>query len=160
MTDSGRQSVGHVVSSVDVDENEFRDAVLSYARSPKNGALQQSFTHQHVLRNPLCGDEVEIRLSIVDGSVAEVSFRARGCAVCTASSAIMNELLPGMAVDEVRRTAGAFESFLFHYDHAGEEDSTVSRELPRELRVFTPLQANPRRRECAYLPWRVIRESI
>jgi NifU-like protein involved in Fe-S cluster formation len=64
----------------------------------------------------------------------------------------MDELLPGTAVDEVRRLAGAFEEFL-----AG---ATPSGGLPPELLVFAPLQSNPRRRECANLPWRVVAQMI
>lgn len=138
-----------------VDEDAFRDAVLSWARSDKNGVLHESYTCRETLRNPLCGDEVEIRLTLSEGRITESSFRVRGCAICTASTALMDELLPGMTVDEARSTAAAVDGFICGDPEIlqdGQDDGAV----PEDVTVFAPLQGNPRRRECALLPWRVV----
>jgi len=127
-----------------MSDETLRETLLSYARSPRNGDLQDEYTHRGILTNPGCGDRIEIRFLIERGTIVETSYHARGCALSTASAAIMDEVTPGSPVDRVRETA----------------EAVIAGELPAELSVFESIGRNPSRRECVLLPWRAALQAL
>jgi nitrogen fixation NifU-like protein len=53
--------------------------------------------------NPLCGDQIRIDLRVEDGTVTDVKFTGRGCAVSVASASILTDMVMGRPLDEVRQ---------------------------------------------------------
>jgi NifU-like protein involved in Fe-S cluster formation len=53
--------------------------------------------------NPLCGDRVRLMLSVADGQVAAARFVGDSCAICTASTDVLAELISGRSSAEARR---------------------------------------------------------
>lgn len=52
--------------------------------------------------HPICGDVVELQVRLLEGRVAEVAWRARGCVACMAVTAAAWQVLPGGAPGEAR----------------------------------------------------------
>ena len=52
--------------------------------------------------NPLCGDRVRVMLQIAGGRVADARFIGDSCAICTAASDVLAELLPGRSTGEAQ----------------------------------------------------------
>jgi len=52
--------------------------------------------------NPLCGDRVRVMLKVDGGRVADARFTGDSCAICTAASDVLAELLPGRSTGEVQ----------------------------------------------------------
>jgi nitrogen fixation NifU-like protein len=50
--------------------------------------------------NPLCGDRVRFMLRLADGRVQAARFIGDSCAICTASSDVLAEMLEGRRRDE------------------------------------------------------------
>src|SRR3954447_25074204 len=80
----------------------YREIILDHYRNPRNkGTLDPNdYTAEDV--NPLCGDEIRIDLRVKDGTVDEVRFSGRGCAVSQASASILTEMVEGKTLDEVK----------------------------------------------------------
>ncbi len=53
----------------------------------------QTFNHEAIGFNPLCGDKVHIFFNLVDNLIDQISFVGEGCAICIASSSVMTEVL-------------------------------------------------------------------
>ncbi|MFW6228993.1 MAG: iron-sulfur cluster assembly scaffold protein, partial [Alkalispirochaeta sp.] len=112
-----------------MSDQTLRETLLSYSRSPRNGDLRDEYTHRSVVTNPGCGDRIEIRFLVDSGVIREASYHSRGCALSTASAAILDETVPGWPVDRLRETA----------------DAAINGELPAELAVFESIRGNPAR---------------
>ena len=64
--------------------------------------------------NPICGDEVTLRVSLKDAggepAVADVSYDALGCSISQASASMMTELVIGKTVREAMDISAEFLS--------------------------------------------------
>ncbi len=127
-----------------------------YARSDRNGTLHDGFTHRGIAKNALCGDEVEVRITEESGIITECTFRVRGCAICTASTALMSDSILDMSRKDAEMVARNVERYITD-DREGMASDEM---LPDDIVIFKSLQNNPRRRECALLPWRAMEKSL
>jgi nitrogen fixation NifU-like protein len=59
--------------------------------------------------NPLCGDELRVQLRVDDsGTVEDVVFSGRGCAISQAAASMASDELIGMSVDELLKLDRSF----------------------------------------------------
>ena len=52
--------------------------------------------------NPLCGDELSVELEVEDGTVTDVRYNGRGCAISQAAASMLSEAIKGRKLDEIR----------------------------------------------------------
>jgi nitrogen fixation NifU-like protein len=136
----------------------YQDIILDHGRHPRNfGKLDHPshFAHGH---NPLCGDRITVYLTVVGRRIEDVKFEGRGCAISTASSSLMSEILKGKTVEEAN---ALFRSF-----HA-KVTGAVPPELPEPLEEdaerldpLTGVKAYPVRVKCATLPWHAVQAAL
>jgi nitrogen fixation protein NifU and related proteins len=87
------------LSSADI----YREIILDYYRNPRNyGKIQNPDVSQKD-SNPLCGDELEMHLSIKENKVSDVKFTGKGCAISQASASMLTELIMGKDFDYVKK---------------------------------------------------------
>ncbi|HWH36784.1 MAG TPA: SUF system NifU family Fe-S cluster assembly protein [Candidatus Limnocylindrales bacterium] len=80
----------------------YRDEILEHYRNPHNfGTLEEPDAVQE-LANPLCGDRITLMLGIDDaGTIEQVAFTGRGCAISQASASMLTDQIRGMSLDQV-----------------------------------------------------------
>jgi nitrogen fixation NifU-like protein len=136
----------------------YQDIILDHGRHPRNfGKLEHPshFAHGH---NPLCGDKVTVYLKLEGERIEDVTFEGRGCAISTASTSLMTEILKGKTVDEAERL---FKSF--HAKVTGGEAPDVPESLEDDLDRLEPLtgvKQFPVRVKCATLPWHAVEAAL
>jgi nitrogen fixation NifU-like protein len=79
----------------------YRDYILEHYRRPHNFGVLDSPTVAHEGANPLCGDRITIQLVVRDGTIEEVAFTGRGCAISQASASLLTDEIRGKTVEEV-----------------------------------------------------------
>ncbi len=81
----------------------YREEILEHYKFPRNrGALQHpDITYKDT--NPLCGDEVQIDLSIKENRVTDVKFQAKGCAISQAATSMLTDMIEGKTLDEIKQ---------------------------------------------------------
>ena len=52
------------------------------------------------MRNPMCGDEVKVRIKLVETKIIDISAVVRGCALCEASAGLVVELFKNKNVPD------------------------------------------------------------
>ena len=82
-------------------EEIYRENVLDHFKHPHNFGILESYSFRHTEFNPLCGDNFEIFVVIVDGKVYDVKFRGKGCAISTAATSMLTDKIKGMSVEEL-----------------------------------------------------------
>jgi nitrogen fixation protein NifU and related proteins len=128
----------------------YNALILEHDRRPRNEGPLEGATHEASEDNPLCGDEITVRLRASSGHIDEARFQGQGCALSRASASLMTEALRGKRLDEARSLADAFEA------------SLEGRAPPpaEGLEAFAGVREFPSRVGCATLAWRALRGAI
>jgi nitrogen fixation NifU-like protein len=78
----------------------YREEVLDHYRNPRNqGTIEDAEAHADGM-NPLCGDAVSIDVALERGSISDVKFSGRGCAISQAATSMLTELVIGKTAEE------------------------------------------------------------
>lgn len=81
----------------------YRDYILEHYRHPHNFGILEAPDARYEGANPLCGDRITIMLGIRDGTIAEVAFTGRGCAISQASASLLTDEIRGKPVADVEK---------------------------------------------------------
>ncbi|MBA3850795.1 MAG: iron-sulfur cluster assembly scaffold protein [Chloroflexi bacterium] len=82
----------------------YRDEILEHYRRPHNFGTLPAPDATYEGSNPLCGDRLTMMLGIGDsGTVEEVAFTGRGCAISQASASMLTDGIKGKRLDELAR---------------------------------------------------------
>jgi nitrogen fixation protein NifU and related proteins len=136
----------------------YQDIILDHGRHPRNFGKLPHPSHLAHGHNPLCGDKVTIYLTVEGERIADVKFEGRGCAISTASSSLMTEVLKGKTVEEAKQL---FQSF--HAKVTGGAAPTLPETLEDDAERLEPLtgvKAYPVRVKCATLPWHAVEAAL
>jgi nitrogen fixation protein NifU and related proteins len=131
----------------------YREIILDHYRNPRH---HEPLVEADVVAegyNPLCGDELELRLNFENGSVGEISVTGRGCSISRASGSLMTDAIVGKPVDEVERLSALFTEMV--------KDGEA--EPPEELGDLEALQGVakfPVRVKCATLAWHTLEDAL
>ena len=134
----------------------YQEVILDHNKRPRNfGRLEVADHHAHG-NNPLCGDRLEIFLTIEDGRVVDVTFEGSGCAISTASASIMTDTVKGRTLEEVQQLFEAFHELLTG-------DPSIRADAPAglgKLAVFAGVREFPVRVKCATLCWHTLQAAL
>ena len=120
----------------------YQTLIIEHDRSPRNYKRLDAPTHHAEGRNPLCGDEVSLDLTLdADGVITDVGFQGHGCAVSKASSSMMTTAIKGKTVPEALA--------LFDQFHAMLTGQPGDRDALGKLVAFEGLAVYPMRVKCA-----------
>jgi len=96
-----------------MDDELYRENILDHYKHPHNWsppapALEHFDLEFHDL-NPLCGDELTVRLMVGDdGRISEVRFSGHGCAISQAAASMASDEVKGMKIEELLRLDRSF----------------------------------------------------
>jgi nitrogen fixation NifU-like protein len=80
----------------------YRDEILEHYRQPHNFGTLDEPDATYEGNNPLCGDRITMMLTLDDaGTVSDVAFSGRGCAISQASASLLTDEIRGRSVEEV-----------------------------------------------------------
>jgi nitrogen fixation NifU-like protein len=83
----------------------YRDEILEHYRNPHHFGTLDEPTLVKEGSNPLCGDRITLMLEINDdGTIADVAFTGRGCAISQASASMLTDEIKGKPLSEVANT--------------------------------------------------------
>jgi nitrogen fixation protein NifU and related proteins len=138
-----------------MSEDLSREIILDHYQNPRNHGRLDQPTLANRGHNPLCGDEIELFLTIdgQDERINAIMFTGRGCSISQASASMMTEVVKGQNIDEAQAAAVQFSQRM-----ANREPAPV--ELADELDALQGVKRYPARVKCALLPWTTLRESV
>jgi len=93
-------------------ESMYQEIILDHYRNPHHKGLREPFDAEVHHVNPVCGDEVTLRVTLkdVDGEpvVEDLSYDSLGCSISQASASVMSDLMIGRPVGEAMRISQVF----------------------------------------------------
>jgi nitrogen fixation protein NifU and related proteins len=135
-------------------EDLYQDIILDHYRSPKNRApaLEGESVHVHH-SNPLCGDEMDLRIRVDDGHLAAIVFDGEGCSISQASASAMTQAVVGRDLDDALALAEDFR-LMMHGDEPSRPDDL------EDGIAFQGVAKFPVRVKCALLGWMAMRDAV
>jgi len=85
------------------DDQFYREFILDHYKNPRNFGRLEDADVSHEEYNPLCGDLVGMDFRLRDGTIEDIRFHGRGCAISQASASLMTERLKGLTLEEARQ---------------------------------------------------------
>jgi nitrogen fixation NifU-like protein len=133
-------------------ESLYQEIILDHYRHPHHQGLREPFGAEARHVNPVCGDEVTLRVALKDAAgdpvVADVSYDALGCSISQASASVLGDLVIGKPVTEAM---GICEEFLRLMQSKGEGEPD-EKKLGDAI-AFAGVSRYPARIKCALLSW-------
>ena len=131
----------------------YQEVILRHYRKPKNRGPVESPDAEVHMHNPVCGDEIVLRLRVREGRIEEARFEGQGCSISQASASMMTEMLEGRSVEEADALSRRFTEMLH-----GSEEAAKDRALG-DLRSLAGVSKFPARVKCALLAWNALQEA-
>ena len=66
--------------------------ILNIASDTDNNKNIKNHTHYSKLKNPLCGDEIQIKLVIKNDKIIDFGYQGNSCIYCQASASLLSKI--------------------------------------------------------------------
>jgi nitrogen fixation NifU-like protein len=131
----------------------YQDKILSLAAENKKSIAIQDFNRSYEMKNPMCGDEVKVRIKLLNNQIYDISAMVRGCALCEASAGLTVKLFKKSEMPN----SNFIEEFLNWLEY---KNQNLSNSLPQEINIFTPIRDIKNRHKCITMPFEATIKSI
>ena len=78
----------------------YSETVIDHFEHPRNAGEMDAPDGEATVRNPVCGDRMQVMLRIADGRIAKMQWLTRGCPPAIATSSWTSELVEGWTLAE------------------------------------------------------------
>ena len=135
------------------DLSIYQEKILNLANENKKSIAIEDFNRSFEVKNPMCGDEVKVRLKLIDKQITNISAIVRGCALCEASAGLVVQLFKNNDIPNKQLTED-FENWLNNIDQP------IPATLPKEMDVFKPIKEIKNRHKCITMPFEATVKSV
>jgi nitrogen fixation NifU-like protein len=129
-------------------ENLYQEIILDHYRSPHHAGLREPYEAEVHHVNPTCGDEVTMRVHVVDGVVSDVSYDALGCSISQASTSVLADLTIGKSVEDAMSVHDTFTELILGRGQIEPDEAVLEDGI-----AFAGVAKYPARIKCALLGW-------
>jgi nitrogen fixation NifU-like protein len=107
--------------------------------------------------NPLCGDEVTLRVALDrgTGTVADVAWEAEGCSISQASTSVLHDLAVGRAPADVRSVVDTFRTMVRSRGSVEPDEAVLGDGV-----AFAGVGRHANRVKCAMLGWTAFEDAL
>ena len=131
----------------------YHKKILELASTNRKSLEIKDFNFSKEVKNPLCGDLVEVRINIINNSIKNLSAKVKGCALCEASA--------GLVVNYFSNKNLPINDFMEHFNKwLSNNHVNYPNQLPEELKIFSPIQDIKNRHTCIKMPFEAFFKSI
>jgi len=78
----------------------YSEKVMEHFMNPRNVGTIENPDGCGKVGNPVCGDIMEMFISVEDDTISDIKFRTFGCGSAIATSSMVTELAKGMHIDK------------------------------------------------------------
>ena len=132
----------------------YQELILDHYRRPRNKGELEGEHKTVAMKNPLCGDEVYLHLSVEDEKVADISFTGRGCSISQAAASMITQAVKGKTAEEAEALGVRYREMIMG-DATAAQDKSLG-----QLRALSGVSKFPARVKCALLAWNALEEGL
>ncbi|MCV7428295.1 SUF system NifU family Fe-S cluster assembly protein [Mycobacterium montefiorense] len=138
-------------------EQMYQDVILDHYKHPQHRGLRDPFGAQVYHVNPICGDEITLRVTLSgDGqTVADVSYDGQGCSISQAATSVLAQQVVGQSVGEALKTITAFTEMVSSRGTVEGDEDVLGDGV-----AFAGVAKYPARVKCALLGWMACKDAL
>jgi nitrogen fixation NifU-like protein len=139
-------------------DSMYQQIILDHYKNPQHHGLPARFDAEVHHVNPTCGDEVTLRVAIVDGRIAELGWDCAGCSISQASTSVMSDLVTGASIDHALDLQTKFLGLM--QSRGGAELTEADEDQLEDAVAFEGVSKYPARVKCALLGWMAMKSAV
>jgi nitrogen fixation NifU-like protein len=138
-------------------EQIYQDVILDHYKHPQHRGLREPFGAQVYHVNPVCGDEITLRVALSDDgeTVTDVSYDGQGCSISQASTSVLTQQVIGRSVGEALKTLTAFSEMVSSRGTIEGDEEVLGDGV-----AFAGVAKYPARVKCALLGWMAFKDAL
>lgn len=139
----------------------YQQIILEHSKarhgSPLAGvdAPEGATTGQSHQLNPVCGDEITLRVTVSGGQVNGLRWDGDGCSISMASASVLTDLAEGMSPEELRTVIDSFREVLRSRGKVAADP-----EILGDAAAFEGVSRYAARVKCAMLSWVAAEDAL
>ena len=126
--------------------------ILKIASNTDNHKVLNDHTHHSKLKNPICGDEMQVSIKVVKDKIVDFGYQCQSCIYCQASVSLLSRNSINKTILHIKNLLNITETF-----YEKENGS-----FPKEWSVFNKIfnRKNISRKECLLLPFKTLTKAL
>lgn len=132
----------------------YQEMILDHYRRPRNKGLMENADRTVEMRNPLCGDEIDLQVAFGSDGIEDARFTGRGCSISQASASMMTQIIKGKSAEDIEAVRKKFREMIMG-DQSLANDSSLG-----PLRSLVGVSRFPARVRCALLAWNALETAM
>lgn len=140
-------------------ERIYQQTILEYSRRKELNHEMKNPTYVERGHNPNCGDDLTLELKVENNVIVDAAFIGSGCAISTASMAMLIDLIKGKTLEEAKEKVDIF----FKMMSIDENKEKLTKEEMKKLGDAVLLEyvaKMPARVKCATLSWHSLKVIV
>ena len=126
--------------------------ILEIASDTENNKNIKNYTHAAKSKNPLCGDEIEIKLVMKNEKLIDFGYQGKSCVYCQATASLLSKNLINSKKNKIKELCDYAKSFF------NKEQESIEKKWSFLNKLFD--KKNISRKECILLPFNALKKSI
>jgi len=126
--------------------------ILEIASDTENNRNVKNYTHAAKSKNPLCGDEIQIKLVIEDEKIVDFGYQGKSCVYCQATASLLSKNLINTKKNKIKELCDYAKSFF------NKEQESIEKKWSFLSKLFD--KKNISRKECILLPFNALKKII
>ena len=126
--------------------------ILEIASDTENNRNIKNYTHTAKSKNPLCGDEIQIKLVIEDEKIVDFGYQGKSCVYCQATASLLSKKLINSKKNKINELCDYAKSFF------SKKQKSIEKKWSFLSKLFD--KKNISRKECILLPFNALKKSI
>ena len=126
--------------------------ILRIASNTTNNKILKNHTHSSKLKNPICGDEMEISIKLIKDNIVDFGYQCKSCIYCQASVSLLSR-------NSINKSTIKIKSLLSIANTFFEKENVI---LPKEWSAFGKIfnKKHFSRKECLILPFKTLAKAL
>ncbi|KUM37165.1 Fe-S cluster assembly sulfur transfer protein SufU [Arthrobacter sp. EPSL27] len=142
-------------------EQLYQQIILEHAKLRTGSGLAEApvpagtSTGQSHQLNPVCGDEITVRVAVSGGKVAQLRWDGEGCSISMASASVLAEMAEGMDASELSSVIDNFRDVLRSRGKVAADP-----EILGDASAFEGVSKYAARVKCAMISWVAAEDAL
>lgn len=135
--------------------NLYREVILDHSEHPHHKHALTAATNTITLKNPTCGDVINLELQVTDEKISDIGFTGEGCTISQSSASMMTDAVIGKSIADSLDMAHIFSDMVM-----GKQHSQADLDKLGDAAILSSVMKFPARIKCATLCWWALRKSL
>ncbi|ANK66762.1 Fe-S cluster assembly sulfur transfer protein SufU [Loigolactobacillus backii] len=135
-------------------DNLYRQVILDHSAHPHHHGHLQQVTNEIEMRNPTCGDVIQLEVAVFNDKINDIAFSGDGCTISQASASMMTDAVIGNTPAQAEEMVQVFSKMIIG------DQPNLDTKILEDASVLNGVAKFPARIKCAALAWKALNNAL